>query len=205
MARGVKPIAIRAAELVPTGRPAVWAAIRRLAEAGPMTITRIAQASYCPPRTVRSYLEALLAAGIVARADATGPAGAATWRLVRDPGAEPPRLRPDGSPVTQGSGRDRLWRTMKMLKVFSAKDLAVAASLADAPVAEAEAHSYVLLLARAGYLRVQAPAKRGRGGRRAVYRLVRNTGPEAPKITRLKAVWDPNLRQITWRAAEPLA
>ncbi|WP_291295352.1 hypothetical protein [Elioraea sp.] len=205
MARGVKPVVRRAAEVVMTGRPAIWAAIRKLSETpgAPMTRTRIGQVSYVPVRTVSSYVAALEAAGILSRSDAKGPGGGATWVLVRDVGPTPPRLLRDGTEPKLGSGRDRLWRTMKMLKMFTPRDLAVAASIDGGVVSEHEADTYVKFLVRAGYLRVQVPAKPGRKGVTATYRFVKNTGPEAPQVTRLKAVFDPNLKQITWHAGAP--
>jgi hypothetical protein len=205
MARGVKPVTRRAAEVVLTGRPAIWAAIRKLSETpgAAMTRTRIGQISYVPVRTVSSYVAALEAAGILARSEEKGPAGGATWVLVRDVGPTPPRLAADGTVPTQGSGRDRLWRTMKMLKVFTPRDLAVASSVDGGVISEHEAETYVRFLARAGYLRVQVPAKRGRKGVTATYRFLKSTGPDAPQITRLKAVFDPNLKQITWHAGAP--
>lgn len=207
MARGVKPVTRRAAEVVTTGRPAIWAAIRKLSgpSCAPMTRTRIGQLSYVPVRTVSSYVAALEAAGILARSEAKGPAGGATWVLVRDVGASPPRVLPDGSAPKLGGGRDRLWRTMKMLKVFTPRDLAIAASIDGAPVSPNEADSYVKFLVKAGYLRVQVPARRGRKGSQATYRFVRNTGPEAPQITRGKAVFDTNLKQIVWQPGVPAA
>lgn len=190
-----------------TGRPAIWAAIRKLSEkpGTPMTRTRIGQVSYVPVRTVGSYVAALEAAGILSRSEAKGPGGGATWVLERDVGPMPPRLLPDGTEPKLGSGRDRLWRTMKMLKVFTPRDLAIAASIEGARVAPNEADSYVKFLVKAGYLRLRVPARRGRNGSQAIYQFIRNTGPEAPQITRGKAVFDPNLKQVTWQPGQPAA
>lgn len=95
--------------------------------------------------------------------------------------------------TVEASGRERLWRTMKMLKVFTPNDLAVAASLPDAPVALAEAVHYVHWLAKAGYLVAAVPHSHAGRGRRTTWRFVKNTGPKPPMILRTKAVWDPNL------------
>jgi hypothetical protein len=57
---------------------------------------------------------------------------------------------------------------------------------------------YCKFLEHAGYLTVIA---KGKGGSAAsTYRTVKGriTGPRAPMITRLKAVYDPNMHQIVW-------
>lgn len=191
--RGRRPADVLAAARRPHGRPAVWRALRKLSWA---TMGEIAREADADIRTARSFVEALHAAGLVLRHD---DIKAVQWLLKADAPAEMPRLRPDGSRVTQGDGRERLWRTMKMLKTFTAQDLAVAASLPDAPVQPGEAKDYARTLAAAGYLATVKPGTPQRG--QAVYRLVRNTGPLPPQIQRCSAVFDPNLRQVVWHSA----
>jgi hypothetical protein len=88
-----------------------------------------------------------------------------------------------------------------MLKVFTAGDLAIAASVYGAPVRFHEARTYLGFLHRGGYLAVQAPPSTTPGEhRRTTYRFIRNTGPLAPMVTRSRAVWDPNLQALTWEA-----
>jgi hypothetical protein len=203
MARGVKPVAERAAAVVPGGRPAIWRALLAHARTEAVTTGALERACYVPKRTIASYLRALMAAGHVVALPPAGPRAGVRYQLAGAPPIAPPRLRPDGTRPTQGGGRDRMWRTAKMLKVFTARDLAIAASIEGGVIAEAEAETYLRFLARADYLRIAKPAARGRGGAKAVYRFARSTGPEAPQVTRLKAVWDPNLCRITWHAGEP--
>lgn len=100
--------------------------------------------------------------------------------------------------TVEASGRERMWRTMKMLKVFTANDIAISASLPDAPVKLAEALHYVNWLGRGGYLVLVAPHSNARTGRRRTWRFVRNTGPKPPMVLRTKALWDPNLHQATY-------
>jgi predicted ArsR family transcriptional regulator len=176
----------------PHGRPAIWAALLRLRRG---TVAEISNASGAPNRTARSYLQALTLAGYVARTDR--PDAGAIFELVAERAPkDPPRLRADGQPTRQGSGRDRLWRTMKMLRAFTARDLAVAASLPDAPIALEEAKDYAKTLSAAGYLATVKPGT-PRGGL-AVYRLVKNTGPQPPQIQRRNSVYDPNLARVVW-------
>lgn len=202
MAAGRRSVVREAAAPHAKGRAAIWAALRQLRSA---TVRELMRTSFVPERTIRSYLEALEAAGIVTRAEDRGPGGGARYVVARDAGHEPPRLRSDGTPVTQGSGRDRMWRSMKMLKVFTARDLAVTASVEGAAVSEGEARAYLVALKRAGYVVMQVPAStHPKAPRRETYRFAHNTGPLAPMVTRLKSVWDPNERRIVWHA-EPRA
>lgn len=100
--------------------------------------------------------------------------------------------------TVEASGRERMWRTAKMLRQFTANDLAIAASLPDAPVKLAEAVHYTLWLAKGGYLVAALPPHKGGKGRRTTWRFVRNTGPKPPMVLRTKALWDPNLHAATY-------
>lgn len=162
-------------------RQRLWAAIRAARTFGTEEILGRAKVL---SRTGRPYLDALQAGGWLERAND------GTWSLVRDTGAEAPRIAADGSPVTQGLGREQMWRTIRLLKGdFDFRELAFAASTEEVPVSEADARHYVGHLSRAGYLRCVQPDNRKRPAR---HRLIRNTGPLAPKITKAKVLWDPN-------------
>ncbi len=191
-----RPADIVAAAPKPQGRDAVWAAIRRLGEGAAFTPRDIERETDVPGKTVRDYLAGLAAAGYLA-AVASKPL---MYALARDVGVEAPRVRKDGTEVTQGRGREQMWRTMKVMSTFTARDLAIHASTADSPVSQEDAKSYVGHLNRAGYLALVRQAKGGRPGQ-AQYRLLRskNTGPKPPQIQRVKQVWDPNLQQVMWQ------
>jgi hypothetical protein len=166
-------------------RQRLWAAIRKACHFGTDEI--LARANVLP-RTGKPYLEALKAGGWLVIDENR------RWILVRDSGAEPPRVGPDGRPVTQGLGREQLWRTIRMLRTdFDYRDLAIAASTDDVAVSEADARYYVKHLALAGLLLCVQPDNRKHPAR---YRLARNTGPLAPKITRARVVWDPNTGKL---------
>ncbi|PTE20247.1 hypothetical protein C5F48_18600 [Cereibacter changlensis JA139] len=89
-----------------------------------------------------------------------------------------------GSQVSQ-----QLWTAMRGLKSFTPVDLA-SHCRADLRVDLREASAYCQTLLRAKYLRVSRTAVPGK--REATYRLVKNTGPRAPREKRVAAVWDPN-------------
>jgi hypothetical protein len=181
----------------------VWATLRRLHAAGhAATILEIERTSYVPRRTVASYVKGLVAAGFAIAHPPARRRGGVRYLLTDSAPHVAPRVQPSGGTVTQGSGRDRLWRSAKMLKLFEVRDLMIAASIEGAPVRLHEARTYLGFLHRAGYLAVQQPACTTPGQhRRTTYRFIRNTGPLAPMVTRSRAVWDPNLQAMTWQAA----
>lgn len=167
----------------------IWAALRRL-RAG--TLREITAAAKVVQDTGRDYLRRLVKAGIVSREDHDG---SVYYRLERDLGVETPRLREDGTPSTSGLGREAMWRTMRMLKEFGVADLIANARSAGASVAESEALTYCIWLARAGYiLKISS-----RGAMRR-WRLVpsRYTGPKPPMIQRIRQLYDPNLGKVVW-------
>ena len=112
-----RPVDRLAAARWPQGRQVIWDAIRaRCAEPGPWTLPDIARdcGLEIPKATIRSYLQGLIAAGIVeivARPVAVG--APVLYRLAHDPGAEAPRVTRAGKPVTQGLATENIWRTLK--------------------------------------------------------------------------------------------
>lgn len=192
------PVTLLAASAKPTGREAVWAAIRRL-----RTFTRrqLERETDVPGKTIADYLKCL-AAGQVIEADAidiTVPAQ--IWRLADDRGVEAPRLRPDGQPVTQGLPREQMWRTMRSLKgAFSPAELAIAAATDSIAVSAVDAADYCFHLERAGYLRlaVRGTAKSASSKRRYQFVPVMYTGPKPPMVARTKLVWDSNRAKVMW-------
>lgn len=158
--------------------------------------------------TLQTYLLCLAAAGIVRvsreePARGRAPASRKWYVLVRDEGTEAPRVRRDGSRVTQGLAQEQMWRTLRMLGNgdTNARELAAHASSTAAAVAERSAAAYLQMLARAGYLDCTRPGKGlGCGGVQARYRLRadHNTGPMPPMVCRTKVVFDPNLHAVVW-------
>lgn len=150
--------------------------------------------------TARDYVAALQKAGYVALEKPHTPRTPAIWVLVRDAGVEAPRIRKDGSPVTQGLAQEQMWRTLRTLKSdTNARELAAYASTAEVPVNEGAAKDYLFNLERANYLECTQEGKgRGHGGVQARYRLISNTGPRPPMVQRTDALYDPNLGAVVW-------
>lgn len=209
-----KPIHLTAANGYLETRDVVWAVIRALAPRGDFSVSDIEGACHSElgrrvnERTIRTYVYSLEKAGYLARVEATerdakGRWPAARWHLAQDTGVEAPRLRKDGSPVTQGAVREQMWRTMRVLGEFTPSDLAVHASTEEHPVTLNDTKEYCRYLALAGYLRVASrgkPGNRGGGGELTRYRFLtpRYTGPKPPMIQRTKRVFDPNRGTVVW-------
>lgn len=155
--------------------------------------------------TVKSYLERLVRGGYLAvEAEAVrNNMRKHHYSLIKNTGVETPRLSKKGKSVTQGRGRENLWRTMRVLKEFNFRELAAAASTHDVTVKESEARDYVLHLFKAGYL--HQISKSNKNGTLARYLLMpgRYTGPRPPQIQRTKQIYDPNLGEVVW-SSHPL-
>lgn len=181
---------------------AIWRAVRELETFTQSTLTQhVNKDMVVNDATVRSYLVRLVA-GEYLKVDKvahhTGVCKKSTYTLVKDTGIETPRLRKDGTLVTQGLGREQMWRTIKILRDFDWKELALAASTAQCQVSEGAAKEYAIILEKAGYLVV---SRQGKGSIRTRYRLLpsKYSGPRPPQIQRVKQLFDPNLNRVVWR------
>ena len=181
-------------------RQSMWEAMRKLQKAGePITVRKVWElgAEWAPKGRVRDYMAGLTAAGYLRiTRDETGKT--VEYELAKDCGVDAPRVRKDGTEVTQGRGREQMWRTVKIIGDFTSRELAQAASTPGHEVAEPTAKDYCLMLAAAGYLAI---TRQGVPGVPARYRLVpsRWTGPRAPMIQRLKQLYDPNTGEAVYR------
>lgn len=173
-------------------RQIVWDALKSEAAKSNarMTLTVLCSRTGVDRKTAGDYLVGLVAAGYVDRIEDEF-LGCSTFLLVQDGGYHAPRLRKDGTPVTQGVGVTNMWRSMRILKTFTAPELAQISTTKTVSVSEATVVSYIGMLFSTGYLAVVEKA-RPSIGRKASYRLVRNSGPKPPMIQRVKRVYDPN-------------
>lgn len=166
-------------------REAMWVLIRAKKI---FTVREIYQETTLDASSVLDYVRGLTNAGYLR--EETGE-NAKLFTLVKDVGVDAPRVHRDGTAVTQGQGRINMWRSMRILQVFSAKDLAISAATPTCEIKLSSAEDYCRHLSRAGYLR------RDKDGR---YSFLRHmfTGPKPPMIQRVKRVWDQNLKKIMW-------
>lgn len=151
-----------------------------------------------PIATARDYLCGLAAAGFLTVVQqGKKPRTPSIYKLAVDAGAEAPRVTKQGEIVTQGHGNEAIWVAMQALGSFGSLVLAEMSGAKESTV-----KTYCAALVHAGYLTVVREGKgRGRGGVAAQYRLLmsRVNGPRPPMITRLKAVYDPNIHKIVWQ------
>lgn len=87
--------------------------------------------------------------------------------------------------------RDRAWQSMRILRTFTLPEL-----VATADITPSNAKKYVRGLCTAGYVRVARAKDNGRKGGHALYRLVRDTGPHAPRLQINGLTYDTNTHTV---------
>lgn len=173
-----------------TTREKLWAAMRELQQ---FTVPELARASrvdrarYNP----RDYVLGLVRAGILTAEQPPSRDCLTVYRLLRDMGVDAPCVRRDGT-VLPENAQSRMWRAMKILRVFSVQDLVVHAALPVAPIAPGAALRYCQWLVRGKYL-TALPREKNDVSR---FRFIRDTGAKAPQILRVKQLFDANTGEI---------
>ena len=180
-------------------RTALWAAIRGYgAKKTYFTAREIRMETCCSQSQVVEALAAWSNAGYLSK-EIVPHCGTviAQYTLERDAIA-PPRVRRDGSAITQGNGVKNMWRTMKKMGEFTARALAIESRTETVNVSNETAAEYCQSLKAAGYLVVLQPGKVTGG--KTLYRFnpAMNTGPLPPQIQRTKQIWDPNIEKVVW-------
>lgn len=199
-----KPVHLRPAGHL-DARDAAWAVIRRKQQ---FTLDDLEIATGEHRETLATYVRALEKGAYIVHIGHDAPTRRGQrsntslnhkklYKLINDVGVEAPRLKRDGTPVTQGRGRENMWTAIRILDDFDFHELAEEASVDDVDVGPREACEYVRHLRKAGYLSIVQKSKPGRATR---YRLLpgKFTGPKPPMIQRIKQVFDPNLGEVVW-------
>lgn len=146
--------------------------------------------------TTRTYVKALVSADFLRLVKSDGEGF--HYALVRDNGVEAPRVRKDGSEVTQGREQENIWRSLRAVNYpVNYRELAGLASTADHPVSANFARDYLVNLHKAGYLS-RSDAKAFKGACKYALIPSKNTGPRPPMVQRIKQVYDPNLGRVVW-------
>lgn len=179
-------------------RQRVWESLRAFAgtDSGFFTADALSRSSKVEIDPINTYLKGLHAAGYIGIVGDVMRGVKNVYQMMRDNGVEAPRVRRDGSPVTQGRGNEALWSAMTVLDSFSPALLAEIAG-----VKASTASAYCKALSKAGYLQVITAGKgTGKGGIASIWALSpeHRLKPRAPMITRLHAVYDPNIHSIVW-------
>lgn len=179
-----------------TPRERMWSAMRTLVN---FTPTEIEDKAHPIKRgAVTDYLEGLVKAGYVgcvAPTDrrASGHFRPTQYQVIKF-AAVTPQVDKNGAPVQVNLGVMAMWRSMKVRKVFDAELVATDATQGSVTCTLWTAKSYLTQLSKAGYLKVERAASNGGGLAR--YRLVRDTGPLPPAVTRAKVVYDRNTGEL---------
>lgn len=87
----------------------------------------------------------------------------------------------------QPVARDRAWQSMRHLHLFTVGDI-----VSTAEMGMDNAKKYIRGLKEAGYLITVKEKSNGHKNGLAVYRLIRNTGPKAPRLQSNNKTFDPN-------------
>ena len=148
-------------------------------------------------KTAQDYIKGLVNAGYLNVVQAASNQTRAIFQLANDTGMEAPRVTKNGEKVTQGQGNEAMWGAMQALGSFNTRVLSEMAGIKESTVKR-----YCKMLTCAGYLTVDRKGKgMGAGGIATQYRLLTSkvSGPRPPMITRLKAVYDPNIHEIVWQ------
>lgn len=175
---------------VPRGEAGFWEIMLRLdRERGEFAVGDVEGESNVKPGAVAQYVRKLVKASF-AKHVSNRPAPvrpAKVYKLLKRQ-KEAPRLRADGTPLNR-SDRECLWCAIRSVPgPFTAQEVAYAATTTT-PIRANSADRYIRYLAAAGYL-AEVGAMHWR------LRPKMNTGPLAPSILRVHAVFDRNLRKV---------
>ncbi|PTU04780.1 hypothetical protein DBR45_00080, partial [Pseudomonas sp. HMWF031] len=131
-------------------RQYMWEAVRD--NRNGFTARQIAQQSRQAGMSVENYIRALSRASLIELVDEGKKFVDHQWRLVRDEGAEYPRVASNGKRSRRGLGLENLWRTVRIMGEITAADAAEMASSGGVVVTQTYAANYFAVLVRAGYL-----------------------------------------------------
>ena len=170
---------------------AIWQVVRHL---NIFSITDIVNQTNVDRKTATDYIKRLEAGRYIEKHTAYEENN--RFIVLRDAGVHAPRVKRDGTPVTQGAGNMNMWRAMRMMKEFTPRDLAIHSSTDTVQVNEKTAKAYCTMLRKAKYLRVLKKAVPSKS--QIIYKFILDTGPKPPQIQRVKQVYDPNIRKVTF-------
>ncbi|CUW88018.1 hypothetical protein [Agrobacterium genomosp. 2] len=145
---------------------------------------------------ISTFLAMCEKAELITRTGDQNPRGMALFRIVARQSATPVFKR-DGTLIADPmTARQALWNAMRspfFRNGFKLIDISVHASTDSLTVAQRSARLYISCLLRAGYLTV---LQKGTRLEPTIWRLVRNTGPIAPKLLKTECIYDPNAEKI---------
>lgn len=191
----------RKAHLVVTGtkepRQRIWESIRVLGDA--FSINDIARRSGQMPDDINRYFKALVKAGVIKVIENPPGKVGSVFALVKDEGADHPRLNGKGERTYAHLATENIWRTIRILNGnLTAEGVAHAASAGGATLTVIKVRQYMNALVEAGYLEKSQIDL----AKPEIYRLLpgKYTGPRPPEIRKLDSlqVYDANLNKFVY-------
>lgn len=176
-----------------SARQRVWEEIRENPEC--FECYRTAKRANVDTDSFLSYVKCLMAGGYVELIDNGRKRDQRTYKLIKNAGAEAPRLDSKGNEVKQGLGVECIWRTLRMMGVLDIALLYQHVTLAGVDIKEATVKRYICALRKAGYLQVIVKSTPHRQERFCL-KPAMDTGPRAPQLQNVKTVYDPNLNKV---------
>ncbi|MFW9266479.1 hypothetical protein ACLK1G_04695 [Pseudomonas sp. NR3] len=175
----------------------MWESIRVLQPG--FSINDIARRSGQLPYDINRYFSALTKAGIIKQIEAPKGKEGRVFALVRDEGADHPRLNSKGQRTYSHLATENIWRTLRILNGdVTAEDVAQTASVGGVALTSIKVRQYMNALTEAGYLEISHSG----GPTPDTYRLIQGkyTGPRPPEIRQLDSlqVYDPNLSKLVY-------
>ncbi len=145
---------------------------------------------------ISAFIAMLEKAEIIRRSGENNTRGMPFYRIAVRQSATP-MFKRDGTWIVNSiTSRQALWNAMRspfFRNGFTLIDLSVHASTNTLTINQRSARLYISCLLHAGYLTV---LQRGSSATPTIWRLVRNTGPAAPKLLKTECVYDPNAEKI---------
>ncbi len=164
---------------------AAWAVAQRMTKEGqPFGYGEIAVALKIRHDRATSILRGWAKAGALVVVREGGGSMRKLWSV--DPAYVPPPA------PRHRAAEDNMWLALRSHGSVSPVELAALADTGVTRVTVEEARAYCQVLVKAGYLRVARKADPARGVE-AIYRLLKNTGPFAPRARRVQMLHDPNI------------
>lgn len=150
---------------------------------------------------VRAWLDKWQAAGYVVRTvDNSKHPPTYLYEVINDCGQQPPQVDNQGRFKKQ-STQDIVWRTVRILKNFNARQIIASANDGETTLNEKAVRYYLFHLHDAGYITC---LNADDNQTLAQYRLTVNTGPKAPEVQRGKKIYDGNLGMVVYDPEIPL-
>lgn len=178
-------------------RQRMWECMRVLRPG--FSINDIARRSGQQPYDINRYFQALTKAGIIELVETPKGKEGRVFALVRDEGADHPRLNSKGQRTYSHLATENIWRTLRILNGdLTVEDVAQTASTEGIALTLIKVRQYMNALAEAGYLEKTENS----GPTQDTYRLIntKNTGPRPPEVRQLDSlqVYDPNLGKLVF-------